>query len=54
MAFDPEAFGKRMGEVVKAAVAERLKPLEARIAALEQARVKDLEDEVRRLRGTGA
>lgn len=49
--FDSEAFGRQMAQAVRAAVNERLGGLEKRIAALETARVADLEAEVQRLRG---
>ena len=51
--FDPDAFGKEMARVVRTAIDERMKEFEKRIGALEAHRVKALEDEVQRLRGTG-
>ena len=59
--FDPDAFGKRIGQVVKAAVAEanaplnkRIGELETRLAALEAHRLATAEAEVQRLRGKGS
>lgn len=51
--FDPDAFGKEMARVVRTAIDQRMGELETRLAALEAHRVKALEDEVQRLRGSG-
>lgn len=59
--FDPDSFGTRMGQVVKAALADataplhkRIADLETRLASLEAHRLATAEAEVQRLRGKGA